>query len=140
MLTKKKKDYAEARKSGKNITESAIKAGYSPSTARQAGSRLEKDEDVMRYIAGKPEVVKVKPIPETPEDLHIPSHPKTSDPLKFFESVMNDHGEDMRLRLDAAKTYAAYTIAKPGEKGKKEVQADKAKEAAKKFSNLRAVK
>ena len=48
--------------------------------------------------------------------------------------------EDLKIRLDAAKALASFTIAKPGEKGKKEIQADKAEKAAKKFSSLRAVK
>lgn len=140
MLTKKKKLYAEARKSGKNITESAISAGYSEATARQSGSRLERDADVIRYLAGEAEVRNVKPIPEPPDDIHIPSHKETDDPLDFMRSVMNDDREDMRIRLDASKALAAFTVAKPGEKGKKTERQERAEKVAGKFSGLRSVK
>lgn len=53
---------------------------------------------------------------------------------------MQDEVEDLKIRLDAAKALASFTVSKPGEKGKKEIQADKAEKAAKKFSNLRAIK
>lgn len=140
MLTKKKRAYAEARKSGKNVTDSAIAAGYSEATARQSGSRLERDEDVIRYIAGKEEIKTTKPLPEPIDGMHIPVHKNTNDALDFMRSVMNDNGEDMRIRLDAAKALASYTVPKPGEKGKKEQKEERARQAASKFTGLRSVK
>lgn len=77
-------------------------------------------------------------------DPYIPA--KSDDPLEFMRQVMNDLEADPKLRLDAAKSLAAFTVAKPGDKGKKEERADAAKSAGKKFGatpppgHLRAVK
>lgn len=50
MMTEKQKLYAKARLKGLNQTQSAIAAGYSPATARQAASRLEKDPAVLAHM------------------------------------------------------------------------------------------
>ena len=161
MLNDKKRAYAEARIAGQSMKEAAITAGYSEATAKQAGYRLDKEKQVQEYIArmaktGRDDVVAIKeaekpnidkpekrlfqPKPlEVLDDVNIIEY-KGGDPLEFMRRVMQDEVEDLKIRLDAAKALASFTIAKPGEKGKKEAQADKAKEAAKKFSNLRAVK
>jgi phage terminase small subunit len=60
------------------------------------------------------------------------------DPLEFLKYVTNDAAEDPRLRVDAAKAWASYTVAKPGEKGKKEEKADAAKKVAGRFSAAQA--
>lgn len=52
------------------------------------------------------------------------------DPLEFMRAVMADANEDPKLRLDAAKALASFTYAKPGDKGKKDEQQEKAKNAA----------
>lgn len=186
-FTAKKRAYVEARLAGKNIQDSAIAAGYSADTARQSGSRLEKDKDVIaafaRHEAGQNvnndqhqpvtnETVK-KPLPppkkkkadapavsvensdnEAPDWVKMLAPPKTKktskdveetrdglivdsdDPLEFMRQMMKNVGEDPRLRLEAAKSLAAYTLSKPGEKGKKEEQADAAKGAARKFGTI----
>jgi phage terminase small subunit len=51
-------------------------------------------------------------------------------PLAHMLEVMNDPNEDPKLRLDAAKALASFTVAKPGDVGKKDQQAKVAKEAA----------
>ncbi len=61
---------------------------------------------------------------------------ETDDPLEFMRLMMKDAEEDPRLRLEAAKQLAMFTVSKPGEKGKKEVQVDAAKEVAKKFRSV----
>ena len=43
--------------------------------------------------------------------------------------MMNDLEADPKLRLDAAKALASFTVAKPGEGGKKDQKADAAKQA-----------
>jgi|SRR6187431_778239 len=58
------------------------------------------------------------------------------DPLEFMRQMMKDAGEDPRLRLEAAKQLAIFTISKPSDKGKKEEQKDAAKEVAKKFGAI----
>lgn len=47
-------------------------------------------------------------------------------PLDYMRHVMNDRVEDPKLRLEAANRLATYTVAKPGDKGKKESQREKA--------------
>jgi phage terminase small subunit len=186
VFTAKKRAYVAARLAGKNIRDSAIKAGYSEATAQQSGSRLEKDPDVQAAIARakakgkiippknppqKPKSVdktapkskkKAAPIPGESQDEPAkmpdwasmlapppakksskktdekaaedePIEPETDDPLIFMRHMMKNRGEDPRLRLRAAEVLAAFTIPKPGDKGKKEEQKDAAKEVAKKF-------
>ena len=150
MLTQKKRLYAEARMSGLNITDSAIAAGCPEKTAQPAGSRYEKDADVIAYIErataqkpAEPDPSAATPAPATPpEPPKIPL--RFEDPLEFLRHVTNDSAEDPRLRLDAAKAWASFTVAKPGEKGKKEEKADAAKKVAGRFAAaaapIRAVK
>lgn len=192
MLCRKKLLYFKARMAGNNITRSAILAGCSEKTASQAGSRMEKDREVVAAYARaggipeKPKPVKPGPIqkqvntkqvaikqenPPKPKKVvkaaepaaevvapepvanqyHDPQKedqappvdnplPPLSDPIAYFRRVMNDRGEDPKIRLDAAKALAAFTVAKPGEKGKKEETKEKAKNVATKFRNLRSVK
>lgn len=171
-LTPKKKLYAESRMAGLNIKDSAIAAGYSEDTARQSGSRLEKDVDVRRYMGRiesaepkqKPGPKQKKPEPKpkaeskpeskteyvkpagrpAPEVAPIPpsesSQKQYTNPLKFFETVMNDPHEDPKLRMEAAKNLAAFTVAKPGDKGKKEQKLEDAGKIASKFSNVRQLR
>src|SRR5262245_47225786 len=143
-LTLQKRRYAEARLAGKGKKESAIEAGCPEKTAAQAACRLEKDLDVqavMGRISAK-EVGLMRDPPAIDHGAYIPE-PK-SDPLEFMRALMNDIEAEPRLRLDAAKALASFTVAKPGEQGKKEQKADAAKVAAKgKFGSaappLRAV-
>lgn len=150
MLTKRKQIYAESRLNGLNITESAIAAGCPEKTARQAGSRMEKDRDVQAAMGRislpaktekeKPAKEKKKPAvrpPPIPETVHIPEAVADGDPLKFLTGVMNDLLADPKLRFDAAKAIASFTIAKPGEKGKKEQQNEEAAKVASKFKTHR---
>lgn len=144
MLTQKKRLYAEARMAGLNMTDSAIAAGCPEKTAQPAGSRYEKDADVIAYMeranAPKPAepepIAAVQPAQAPPEPPKIPL--RFEDPLEFLRHVTNDSAEDPRLRLDAAKAWASFTVAKPGEKGKKEEKADAAKKVASRFSSARA--
>jgi phage terminase small subunit len=189
MLCRKKLLYFKARMAGNNITRSAILAGCSEKTAPQAGSRMEKDREVVAAYARaggipekakpvkpepKPKAIKLKqvaikqekapdpvkviePVPaivarepivekyQEPEKQEPPPPtenqlPSLSDPIAYFRRVMNAAGEDPKIRLDAAKALAAFTVAKPGEKGKKEERQEKAKEVSTKFRNLRSVK
>lgn len=107
-------------------------------------------------VAPEPEIVKPEPEVVAPEPVIEQEEPEyleqysldavtddamiSADPLEYMRRLMNNPIEDPKLRLDAAKALASFTVAKPGEKGKKEVQADRAKEVARKFSGLRAVK
>lgn len=136
MLTEKKRLYAVARESGKSIKDSAIWAGCPEKTAAQAGSRMEKDADVIACRArlksgdsshGK-EPEKPKALKEVAPTSELTT---TDDPIKFMAQIMNDGLQDPRLRLDAAKALASFTVAKPGEKGKKQGKQERAESTAK---------
>ncbi|QQE90474.1 terminase small subunit [Azotobacter chroococcum] len=143
-LTEQKRRYAAARLSGLSKKAAAIEAGCPEKTAAQAASRYEKDPDVQAAMgrAMASEAKKTEAQPPADPDPYIPA--SAADPLEFMRQMMNDLEADPKLRLDAAKSLAAFTIAKPGEKGKKEEQADAAKKAGNKFGStpppLRAVK
>lgn len=132
-LTEQKRRYADARLSGASKREAAIVAGCPEKTASQAASRYEKDPDVMAAIARKQAVntvvksdaVVVKStLPASDPDPYIP--PQVDSPLIFFEKVMNDTEADPKLRLEAAKALASFTVAKPVEGGRKEQRDKKA--------------
>ncbi|WP_349573114.1 terminase small subunit [Azotobacter salinestris] len=143
-LTEQKRRYAAARLSGLSKKAAAIEAGCPEKTAAQAASRYEKDPDVQaamgRQVAA--ESKRTQEAPPADPDPYIPG--QVDDPVAFFRQVTNDLEADPKLRLDAAKAWAQFTVAKPGEKGKKEEQADAAKKAGNKFGStpppLRAVK
>jgi phage terminase small subunit len=67
--------------------------------------------------------------PKVDLDAYIPT--AEEDPLKFLANMMNNLEAEPRLRLDAAKALASFTVSKPGEKGKKEDKAEAAKVASK---------
>lgn len=125
-LTEQKRRYADARLSGASKREAAIAAGCPEKTASQAASRYEKDPDVMAAIGRKQAVNTVvkSTLPAGDPNPYIP--PQVDSPLVFFEKVMNDTAADPKLRLEAAKALASFTVAKPGEGGKKEQREKKA--------------
>ena len=152
MLTIKKRKYAEARLRGLNINDSAIAAGCPEKTARQAGSRMERDRDVLAAMGRISVVAEVaKPVKEksdraekpkqsarpapVPDAVYIPAPIADGDPIAFMTQMMNDVEADPKLRLDAAKAKAAFTVAKPGDVGKKEQkEKDAGKVAGGRFS------
>ena len=145
-LTKKKRLYVEARdKMGKSIQDSAIYAGCPEKTARQAGSRLEKDPDIASYRKrlasgddaaeeqkpAKPKAVTQRETKEVAATLPMIGDDgapfETEDPIAFLKRQMNTEGEDPKLRQDAAKALLPYLYPRMGEKGKKEKQEEDAK-------------
>jgi phage terminase small subunit len=66
---------------------------------------------------------------------------QTGDPVAFLRALMMDPTVDMKLRQDSAKRLIAYEKKKPGERGKKDDQADAAVVAAGgKFAPMKAPK
>lgn len=129
-LTDQKRRYAAARLAGAPKKQAAIEAGCPERSASQAASRLEKDPDVQAAM-GRMVAVEQKRKDEPPIDPnpHIPA--QAGDPLEFMRSMMNDLEAEPKLRLDAAKALASFTVTKPGEQGKKEQKATAAQAAAK---------
>ncbi len=129
-LTEQKRRYAAARLSGMGKKAAAIEAGCPERTAAQAASRYEKDPDVQAAMGRQLKVAEKKVASTSADpDPYIPA--RSDDPLEFMRQVMNDLEADPKLRLDAAKSLAAFTVAKPGEKGKKEERQEKAEQAGK---------
>lgn len=144
-LTEQKRRYADARLAGMPKKQAAIEAGCPEKTAAQAASRYEKDPDVQAAMGRSVAVARQrKHEPKIDPDPHIPA--QAGDPLEFMRQMMNDLEADPKLRLDAAKALAAFTVAKPGEKGKKEQVQEAAEQVAsgrfglRKPGQLRAVK
>ena len=145
-LTDQKRRYADARLAGMGKKQAAIEAGCPEKTAAQAASRYEKDPDVIAAMSRTVAVQERKKSapPEVDPNPHIPA--TAADPLEFMRQMMNDLEAEPKLRLDAAKALAAFTVAKPGEKGKKEQVQEAAEQVAsgrfglRKPGQLRAVK
>jgi len=135
-MTDKKRRFAAALKSGASQTEAAIAAGYSAKGATQAGSRLAKDPDVLAEIVRKDHVEQAKSKAKTEgKPLNLPDLSKMySDPKDFLKALMNDAGEDMKLRMDAAKTLMPFVHQRKGEGGKKEAKQEAAEKAASRFA------
>ena len=110
--------------------------GFEP----EAEAALKKERPATKTVLEKPEAKKPNPKPhrtaveitaEKIADRAISDEKDSfSCPLAFMASVMNDCVEDPKLRLDAAKALASFTVAKPGEKGKKEERQDAAERVA----------
>lgn len=140
MLTHKKRLYAQARLAGKNQTDSAIFAGCPESTAAQAASRYEKDPEILAHMkrlkAGAPQAVQTQ-ISKTAKEVYQKPDVQPSasaDPLDYLRRVMENEGEDPKLRMEAAKTLASYLHVKPGEKGKKEQRQEDAEKVTARFA------
>lgn len=122
MLSEKKRKFAQAKLLNKDISnrEAAIAAGYSEKTAGPAGSRLAKDKEVLAEIERKGKVKQAK----ADHSIHDLSKlaGNYSDPKAFLKAMMNDGGEDPKLRLAAAQCLMPYVHEKKGSMGKKEQQ------------------
>lgn len=169
-LTSKKRAFIVAVREGASNKDAAIAAGCPEKTASAAGSRLAKDPDVIRELHklnalfpvnadvkavvktsvkdGKPErAVRTPASPAQRAERPVqPAAGSDEDPLSFFKSMMADEQMEPKLRLDAAKALASFTVSKPGEKGKKEQVQEAAEQVAtgrfglRKPGQLRAVK
>jgi len=144
-LTGKKQKFAEAKARGRSNKDAAIAAGYSPSSAAAAGSRLAKDPDVLAHLERKSKAKSAKkPAPPAkatrePESLDDQAAvaafdwgqaTQFSDPKAFLKAVMNDVETEPKLRVFAAKELMPYHHRKLGDTGKKEDRQDAAKKAA----------
>ena len=149
-LSEKMKKFAQAVVDGLSNKEAAISAGYAEKTASQAGSKLRKDPEIIVYIeklkADKEgrsltsEKPKVKPRETSSYEDEDPLEDQftTDDPLEFLINVMKNGGNEMMLRVNAARAALPYVHGKVAEKGKKETKEDAAKKATQggKFGTL----
>lgn len=149
-LSEKMKKFAQAVVDGLSNKEAAISAGYAEKTASQAGSKLRKDPEIIVHIeklkadkGGRSltsEKPKVKAIEASSYEDEDPTEDQysTDDPLDFLINVMKNSGNEMMLRVNAARAALPYIHGKVAEKGKKETKADEAKKATQggKFGTL----
>lgn len=149
-LSEKMKKFAQAVVDGLSNKEAAISAGYAEKTASQAGSKLRKDPEIIVYIeklkADKEgrsltsEKPKVKPVEASSYEDEDPIEDQysTDDPLDFLISVMKNGGNEMMLRVNAARAALPYKHGKIADQGKKQTKEDAAKAATKsgKFGTL----
>ena len=130
-LTKKKKAFAEARAKGLSQAAAAKMAGYSESSAKQAGYRLQRDPDIVKYLS----MTTAKQI-KTEETPNAPEKKESDDPIAVLKSIMNNEKVSDRDRIEAAKQVALFTLGNPKglQGGKKEQQHKKAVESQSVFS------
>lgn len=135
-LTDKKRRFAAALRSGASNKEAAIAAGYSEKTAAQAGSRLAKDPDVLAELVRKEHVEQAKAEAKAQgREVNLPDLGKMySDPKDFLMALMNDGAEDVKLRLEAAKTLMPVFHAKKDSAGKKAAAQEQAEKVASRFA------
>lgn len=131
-FTDKKRRFAAALRAGASNKDAAIAAGYSEKTASQAGSRLAKDPDVLAELARKDHVEQAKAEAKAQgKAINLPDLGKMySDPKDFLKALMNDPSEDMKLRVEAAKTLMPFIHGKVADQGKKEAKQEEAEKAA----------
>lgn len=123
-LTAKQRKFIAAYVRTGEATASAVEAGYAPADARSRACKLLKNDAV------RGEIERLSRLAEEGHPVGRPT-PPADDPLAYMREVMNDHLEDPRLRLEAAKALAQYTHPKPGAQGAKASRKEAAKQAAK---------
>lgn len=131
-LTDKKRRFVQALQSGLSGAKAAIHAGYSEKGAAVAASRLMKDKDIQEALGRINQVNKLKEeATAAGKPVSLPDLGKLySDPLEFLKAVANDPGQDMKLRVDAAKAWVPYVHGKVADQGKKDAKKKAAGEAA----------
>ncbi|WP_151710207.1 terminase small subunit [Acinetobacter brisouii] len=152
-INEKMKKFAQAIVDGVSNKDAAISAGYPEKSAAQQGAKLKKHPEIIVYIEKlkadkdgrsltKTEVKKAKEVKSNSEEQDWDDPPddpySKDDPLEFLIEVMNNAGNDMFLRFNAAKAALPYKHGKVAEKGKKETKAEEARKAsgAGKFGTL----
>lgn len=131
-FTDKKRRFVDALRKDLSGKEAAIAAGYSERGASQAASRLMKDPDVIAALERHKKINKAKEeAKEQGKVFDIAALSQMySDPKDFLSAVMNDPSEEVRLRVDAAKTLMPYFHTRKAEVGKKVQAQTKANDIA----------
>ena len=126
LMTEKQRAFVAAKVAGVGNRDAAIAAGYAPSSARVAASKLMARDDIVQAIkaAAKPARVTVPSENPMPRDHY-------ADSKSFLEDVMNHVGLPFAVRMDAAKQLLPFHHAKMGELGKKEKKQEAAEGIAK---------
>lgn len=122
-LTKKQKAFVAHKAAGCTNKDAALAAGYAPGSAAQAGDRLAKHPAVRKALnAARPAKEGV--------DTYVMKRGDYADSKAFLQDAMNNAQLPIGLRMDAAKALLPYEHARMGEKGKKEMAKDNAREIA----------
>lgn len=123
-LTIKQSRFVDAYLLEPNGKKAAVSAGYSPTTAEKAGSRLLRHRGVAAELKRLQELRKGGPVEPA----------KTMTPLEFLMSVMNDETNTTAQRTRAAMAAIPYTHAKPAVGGKKDAALEAGRRAASKYA------
>ena len=136
----KQRLYAENRAAGLPKKAAALAAGVPPTSASSSASRYERnptDMAHMKRLGFDPDA----PISEAKktrqpaaaiaaqriaERSKVVSNKEFTCPLAYMRHLMNEAMEDPKIRLEAAKSLASFTVTKASEKGIKEQRQDKA--------------
>ncbi|UDG74231.1 terminase small subunit [Achromobacter sp. 77] len=154
-LTDKKRRFVDALLSGLSGAKAAIHAGYSENGAAQAAARLMRDKHVLAALGRSAQVNKsvnkkavnktatqAEPAPpdggsqgpatgsDPMDEIGLKALGLTSDPRAVLVAIMNDVGEEPKLRLEAAKALMPFTHGKIAEQGKKGAKQEAANKAA----------
>lgn len=151
-LTDKKRRFVDALLSGLSGAKAAIHAGYSENGAAQSAARLMRDKHVLAALGRTAQVnkrVNKKPVNKKPDSAPLPDVTNdessaadsgesmglkalglTSDPRAVLVAIMNDLGEEPKLRMEAAKALMPFTHGKIAEQGKKGAKQEAANKAA----------
>ena len=131
-FTEKKRRFVDALQSGLSGKKAALAAGYSEKGAAQAASRLMKDLDVLAALERKEKVNQAKQQAKASgKPLNLPELSQMfSDPKDFLKALMNDPSEEMRLRMDAARTLMPFEHERKSDKSKKSARDEAAKKVA----------
>nr|CBA74689.1 phage lysin protein; endolysin [Arsenophonus nasoniae] len=105
MTTKRKKDFAASLKNGASQAEAARQAGYTEKYAKQIGSRLAKDEEVLELLNSLEKKV-------------------YEDPKDFLIDLLNGAEVSLSMKFEAAKILMPYMHPKLGSIGERVIEED----------------
>lgn len=116
----RRRDLAKLLHSGKDIRCAMLELGYQESSIVKNSAKMLRD----RVVVAELERLRS----EDPASQH---RAQLEDPKDFLQAIMQNEREDMKFRIDAAKTLMAYTHAKTDGLGKKAKAAAEAQEVVK---------
>jgi phage terminase small subunit len=114
-----------------NFTQAAVACGYSEKTARQQGSRLMKDPEVLAYInkfcSGPTDPAERHDEEERgPIVLKDAAEQEFEDPKDALLFIMNN--SNLKLAADCGKALLPYYYSRKGDTGKKEEREEQAEQ------------
>lgn len=135
-FTTKQRSFIANKAAGMKNKEAAVAAGYAPTSAEVAASKLMVRPDIKKAIklarekGVTPETVNLAVENPTPDKSQQMPKAKYTDSKEWLMDAMNHTGLPLALRGDYAKALLPYQHGRIGEKGKKEKQSEAAAKVA----------